>query len=67
VSKPSGGNYPRVVGVRLTEEDLQKLDQLALRTFRGRADILRCSIHQAHASPQSDLVLVSINQGEGSV
>jgi predicted DNA-binding protein len=46
-----------VVGVRLTAEDVAKLDQLAAKTYRGRADILRCLINQATMADQLDIVL----------
>jgi hypothetical protein len=44
-----------VVGVRLTRKDLRKLDKLAIQTFRGRADVLRCLIHQADVANHLDL------------
>jgi predicted transcriptional regulator len=46
-----------VVGVRLTADDVAKLDQLAAKTYRGRADILRCLISQATAAEHLDIVI----------
>jgi hypothetical protein len=46
-----------VVGVRLTATDVAKLDELAAKTYRGRADILRCLISQATAAEDLDIVL----------
>jgi hypothetical protein len=46
-----------VVGVRLTVEDVAKLDRLAAKTYRGRADILRCLISQAAAAEHPDLII----------
>ena len=49
--------YPRVVGIRLTDEDLKKLDRLADLTYRGRADVLRYLIHQADTARHPDLII----------
>jgi hypothetical protein len=46
-----------VVGVRLTDEDIAKLDRLAEQTYRGRADVLRYLIHQAAAAEHPDLII----------
>ena len=56
-----GLNYPRVVGIRLTDEDLQKLDRLANLTYRGRADVLRYLMHQADAAVQPDLIISRVD------
>jgi hypothetical protein len=55
-----------VVGVRLTAEDVAKLDNLAAKTYRGRADILRCLISQAAAADHLDILLEgAVSAGSG--
>jgi transcriptional regulator with XRE-family HTH domain len=49
--------YDKVVGIRLTSEDVDKLDALATQTFRQRPDVMRCLIDMACATGQRDLTL----------
>jgi hypothetical protein len=53
-----------VVGVRLTADDVAKLDGLAAKTYRGRADILQCLISQAAAAEHPDIVLGEAGSAE---
>jgi predicted transcriptional regulator len=46
-----------IVGVRLSDEDVEKLDQLAEQTFRGRGDVVRLLIHEAQAAKRRDVFL----------
>jgi len=46
-----------VVGIRLTDEEIAKLDRLADETYRGRADVLRYLIAHTRASKVRDLTL----------
>jgi hypothetical protein len=41
--------YPRVLGLRVSDEDLKKLDVLSKQSFRQRGDLLRALIHSATA------------------
>jgi predicted transcriptional regulator len=56
-----------VIGVRLSDEDVRKLDRLAGRTYRGRADVLRCLLHQADALDTPDLIIGRITHTEVAV
>ena len=47
------------VAVRLTDDQLQKLDQISRRTRRSRADVLRMLVDAAIVPPQ---VEVKLNQ-----
>jgi hypothetical protein len=48
-----------VVGLRLTPDDLKKLDELSRRTFRGRSDIIRLLLSQAELHSTPDILLVA--------
>jgi predicted transcriptional regulator len=52
--------FPNVIGLRLTDEDVAKLDRLAMSTFRQRADVLRCLIAHATASETTDLTICQV-------
>jgi predicted DNA-binding protein len=41
--------YPRVLGLRVSDEELEKLDALSKQSFRPRGDLLRALIHSACA------------------
>jgi hypothetical protein len=41
--------YPRVLGLRVSDEELEKLDTLSKQSFRQRGDLLRALIHSACA------------------
>jgi predicted transcriptional regulator len=47
-----------VVGVRLSDEHLEKLKRLAKTTYRGRGDVMRLLIDQAEALLTRDVTLV---------
>jgi hypothetical protein len=49
--------FPNVVGVRLSNQEVKKLDRLAKMTFRGRGDVLRLLIAQADVVATPDLSL----------
>jgi Ribbon-helix-helix protein, copG family len=46
-----------VVGLRLTPDDVKKLDELSRRTFRGRSDIIRLLLSQADLRSTPDILL----------
>ncbi len=48
----------QVVALRLAKKDVRKLDRLATQTHRGRADVLRCLLHQAEVTGHPDLIFI---------
>jgi predicted transcriptional regulator len=51
--------FNHVIGVRLSDEHVTKLDRLAETTYRGRGDILRCLIDLAEAVESPGLAIRS--------
>lgn len=49
----------KVVAVRLSEEELKKLDLLAEKTQRDRSKVLRLLIAQAYTYPLPDIRVVA--------
>jgi Ribbon-helix-helix protein, copG family len=46
-----------VVGLRLTPDDVKKLDELARLTYRGRSDVFRLLLSQADLRSTPDILL----------
>ena len=47
-AKPKEGGYTKTVIIKITEEDLAKLDALVLRTSKNKSELLRYLIRQAY-------------------
>jgi len=58
MAKPGSLAHKAFVGVKLTPEEDQQLDQLAQETCRTRADVVRWLLRQALRTHQPDVALV---------